>query len=693
MQCSVCKATLPNDARFCNLCGTPVQQQMICTRCNQPIKPGQKFCMNCGAAIAADRGVTPKPPARRGRWWLWLIPVVLLAGLIVAAIALDLPGRLLQGTLIARNSGTPGAVTDPQALWREAQDRQAAGAWSEALALLTQLRAADPEGTRGGASYQAAEVSEQLAIACANLARQAEQAADPAAAASQWDCVLQERPGDVEATNGRQRADLYFSGQAALEASQYPAAIAAWEQLQRVAPDYAGVTDRLYRTYLAYGDALCAKQTAPDIEEGRKQYDLARALDPARPEAGEKLTVCQLPTATPPPTATPLPGPHLGVIGDNVTNLRVRSGPGVGYFVLGKLTAGDAITITGRTEDAAWIRVESSPEHVGWVSSEFVRANYPVEGAPAVDAPALPRRLLAALASTDFASQQGFRDWFYLASTAPGSTKFVRMPWDNDGTYRWCCNPNYSSAMRVWGAGAYPSRNNDAVRLWVSPYSGQLRISGVARKEPRFGSGGNGVLVRILQNDDLLWEGSLGSSDASSIPFDLMVTSQPDDNFYFVVSARGDDFGDSTLFDPAIELLHAEGADVLTPARWADVVQIPPTPTRAPVAALCFEPRLRHYEEHKGCCAEVAGLVYNRQGQPFGPRGAVVHIEGPPATDRYVRDFGVDAGGGYAITALSVNKYTIWLRGPNIRSRQYAVEYNDLAKIRVIVDFYQVACW
>ena len=112
-----------------------------------------------------------------------------------------------------------------------------------------------------------------------------------------------------------------------------------------------------------------------------------------------------------------------------------------------------------------------------------------------------------------------------------------------------------------------------------------------------------------------------------------------------------------------------------------------------PAAALCFEPRLRHYEEHKGCCAEVAGLVYNRQGQPFGPRGAVLHIEGPPATDRYVRDFGVDAGGGYSVTALSVDKYTIWLKGPNIRSKQYPVQYDDWAKIRIIVDFYQVACW
>ena len=76
-----------------------------------------------------------------------------------------------------------------------------------------------------------------------------------------------------------------------------------------------------------------------------------------------------------------------------------------------------------------------------------------------------------------------------------------------------------------------------------------------------------------------------------------------------------------------------------------------------------------------------------------GPRGAVLHIEGPPATDRYMREFGVDAGGGYNVTALSTSKYTIWLKGANIRSRQYTVEYPDWAKIRIIVDFYQVACW
>jgi len=687
---------------------------MICAQCGQPVQPGQKFCMNCGAPVAAGQVATAPviaepakaiPPAsapaqalprRHGRWWLWLIPVALLAALVVAAIALDLPGKLSlgavsQGTPVA---GAPGTSANPEALWRQAQERQTADAWEEVLALLTQLRAAD-------ASFQPTEVSSLLAAACANLARQAEQKPDPAAASAHWACVLQERPGDPEAAASKQYADLYLAGQSALEARQYPQTIAAWDELHRTAADYADVADRLYLAYVAYGEALCATGTPADIQEGRKQYGLARGLAPTRPEVIEKLRACQLPTSTPPPTtlptptATPLPGPHLGVIADSITTLRVRSGPGAGYFVLGKLTAGDAVTLTARTEDVTWVQVEAAPERTGWVSSQYIKANYPIEAAPVMAPPPLPQRLLAAQASADFSAQQGFRDWFYLISTAPGSLKFTPMPWDGDHWYRWCCDGNYNPQMRISNMGAYPSQRYDVARLWVSSYEGQLHIYGTAHKEAGAGRGGNGVLVRIIQNESTLWEFALGGYDTTGTSFDLTVASASGDNFYFIVNALGNDTADNTVFDPTIELLHPEGVDMPAPARWAETAQATPSPApmARPAAALCFEPRLRHYEEHKGCCAEVAGLVYNRQGQPFGPRGAVLHIEGPPATDRYVRDFGVDAGGGYSVTALSVDKYTIWLKGPNIRSKQYPVQYDDWAKIRIIVDFYQVACW
>jgi hypothetical protein len=711
MQCPTCKAALPDNARFCNVCGAAIPQGLVCSNCGQPLQPGQRFCMHCGAPVSvapveSGPATAGAPPPVRGRRWLWwLLPVLLLlvAAAIVAGIAMGLPGLVTWRPpaldLIARRAPTAGAPltprteapTDLEQLWVQAQQRQAARAWEDELAVLAQIRGAD-------ASFRSAEVSSMTVDACAHLALQAEQKPDPSAASAQWDCVLQERPGDAEATAGTQHAALFLRGQDALDAAQYPQAIAAWDELHRAAAGYAGVADRLYLAYVAYGDALCATKSAADIQEGRQQYGLARALAPARPEAIEKLRACQAPTPTPLPTATPLPGPHLGTITDEVATVRVRSGPGAGYFVLGKLSAGNAVTITGRTEDAAWVQVETAPERQGWVSSEYVKANYPREGAPILAMPPLPKRLLVAHASADFAAQQGFREWFYLVSTAPGSSKFIRMPWDSDGTYRWCCDANYSPAMRVWSAGAYPSQRNDAARLWVSPYDGELRISGTAHKEPRFGSGGNGVLVRILQNQDILWENSLGPNDTAATSFDLSVASKSGDEFYFVVSARGNDAGDSTVFDPTIELLHPEGVDMPAPERWAEVAPTPvvvpltAAPARAPAPALCFEPRLRHYEEHKGCCAEVAGLVYNRQGKPYGPRGAVVRIEGPPAGDRYVREFGVDAGGGYSITALSVNPYTIWLKGPNIRSKKYEVRYDDWATIRILVDFYQVAC-
>jgi len=717
MQCPACKTTLPDGARFCNVCGAAISPPMTCAQCGQPVKPGQKFCMSCGApvvppttgpvsttpaapeplrsgpgpGIPASPAAAPVPLARRRRWPLWLIPLALVAALVVVAVALDLPGRLAQGPAArgTRIANAPGTTAGPEALWRQAQERQSAGAWEDVLALLTQLRAAE-----GGASYRPAEVSGLLATACTNLARQAEQKPDPVAAGAYWACVLQERPDDAAAIAGQRHADLYQRGQAALAAGRYPQAIAAWDELHRAAADYADVADRLYLAYIAYGEALCATGMPADIQEGRRQYGLARGLAPARPEAVEKLRACQLPTPTPLPTATPLPGPHLGVIAD-VENLRVRSGPGGGYFVLGKLAAGDAVTITGRTADATWVQIAVAPDRQGWVSSEYVKANFPLEGAPIVGTPPLPQRLVVAQASADFSGQQGFRDWFYLISTAPGSLQFTRMPWDGDHWYRWCCDMNYNPQMRISDAGAYPSRSHDVARLWVSPYEGQLHIYGTARKEVGAGRGGNGVLVRIIQNKDVLWEHSLGGYDTTGAGFDLTVRAKSGDEFYFIVNALGNDTADNTVFDPTIELVHPEGVDAPAPVRWAETTQAIPSSGSAsvPAAALCFEPRLRHYEEHKGCCAEVAGLVYDGQGRLYGPRGAVVHIEGPPAAQRYVREFGVDASGGYNITALSVDRYTIWLKGPNIRSKQYVVEYPDWAKIRIIVDFYQVACW
>jgi hypothetical protein len=300
----------------------------------------------------------------------------------------------------------------------------------------------------------------------------------------------------------------------------------------------------------------------------------------------------------------------------------------------------------------------------------------------------------------DFSNEQGYHQWFYLFSDTPGSLRFERFPWDSASGrwYRWCCDKRYNSEMRISDNGGKPGLRHDIARKWVSPYEGTLHIYGRAYKAEQ---GGNGVGLRIVHksksNTQTAWENSLSSNNTTGTQFDVNIQSQPGDEIFFITSALGDMTGDNTVFESTIELVHASGITAPAPTPWPDT-KPQGAPTTAAVTpaqsspTACYEARLRHYEQHRGCCAEVAGVVFNRQNQPAGPRGAVVRVEGPPANDRYVREFAVDRGGGYDITALTVNPYTVFLKGPGIRSSRFSVTFPDLANIRMIVDFYPVSC-
>lgn len=192
-----------------------------------------------------------------------------------------------------------------------------------------------------------------------------------------------------------------------------------------------------------------------------------------------------------------------------------------------------------------------------------------------------------------------------------------------------------------------------------------------------------------------IWEQNLGAYDTIGVTFDLTANAKVGDKFYFITGALGEDNADNTIFEPGIELQNLDGVDLPEVALWAEGTPTPvvtPTSPPPPQPALCFQPKLRHYEPHIGCCAEVGGVVINRQGQPFAPRGAVVRIEGPLGRNQYVREFAIAADGGYNVTALSVNPYTIWLKDLGIRSSQFAVTFPDPANIREIVDFFQTPC-
>ncbi len=625
---------------------------------------------------------SPAPQKRKATWPLLAAVALVLVAVIALAFGLNAlrPGNVTPTPIVIETDVadrlTP--TTDPAAplivQLAQAQDKIGAGAWHEALALVDGIRAAD-------AGFRANEVREARFTACFNLAWQSERADDMAEAQKYWGCALEEHPNDSEAQAGKRRADLYQEAQAASAAADYAQAVAIWQTLYDESPTNAEIAGKLYEAHLAYGEALCRSGEAGAKERGRVQYTAAQELAFDRPEAGEGLSRC------------PLPGPHLAVV-EVEEALRVRTGPGTGYLVLGKLAPSTQVTITGRTLDAAWASIEAGPERAGWAATEFLKSEVPIQAAAIAPTPAPARSVLAAQAARDFSDKQGQRNWYYLRSTSPGALEFKSLPW-NAASGKWYHDPSFHPEMRLSNRGSYPSAYNDVARMWASPYDGVLHIFGQAAKEPGAGRGGNGVRVYIVQNDQVLWDRYLDGYDTAGVSFDLTANAKGGDKFYFITGALGDDFADNTIFEPSIELQNPNGVDLPEPTLWAEGTATPAPVAAAPAPpapALCFQPRLRHYEQHRGNLAEVAGLVINRQGQQFAPRGAVVRIEGPPANNRYVREFAVAVDGGYNVTALSVNPYTIWLKGPGIRSEKFAVTFPDLANIREIVDFYQVAC-
>jgi class 3 adenylate cyclase len=60
MTCSQCQAQNPDDARFCEECGTRLA--LACPQCGAEVSPGKKFCRACGTALSGrvpDRTLSP----------------------------------------------------------------------------------------------------------------------------------------------------------------------------------------------------------------------------------------------------------------------------------------------------------------------------------------------------------------------------------------------------------------------------------------------------------------------------------------------------------------------------------------------------------------------------------------------------------------------------------------------------------
>ncbi|MEM7125784.1 MAG: SH3 domain-containing protein [Chloroflexota bacterium] len=161
-------------------------------------------------------------------------------------------------------------------------------------------------------------------------------------------------------------------------------------QVQLTLPDSIQVTDES----VSSGDRSPVESTTPDnemdepsgaegvptanvITEDATSEDAAaeeRAADSATPE----IDIVEEPTA-----------PAVTII---VPSLRVRSGPGTVYPILGTVSQGESYAISGQANGCGWYTISHPTLSGGWISggTNFVQSNVECEGIVAASIPPAP---------------------------------------------------------------------------------------------------------------------------------------------------------------------------------------------------------------------------------------------------------------------------------------------------------------
>ncbi len=79
------------------------------------------------------------------------------------------------------------------------------------------------------------------------------------------------------------------------------------------------------------------------------------------------------------------PSPYAVV---QVPTLNVRAAPGIDAGVVGQISAEERVTLLGRSEDGAWLRVESATGVSGWIYAELAQTSVPVTALAVYNSPA-----------------------------------------------------------------------------------------------------------------------------------------------------------------------------------------------------------------------------------------------------------------------------------------------------------------
>jgi uncharacterized repeat protein (TIGR01451 family) len=167
-----------------------------------------------------------------------------------------------------------------------------------------------------------------------------------------------------------------------------------------------------------------------------------------------------------------------------------------------------------------------------------------------------PAPLKLTVGSENWSSRQGQGNWWYVEGRSGDWSRWSDMRWDPNLTLKYCLGGCWRSNfgedfVRLDKFGGHPGLSNYIAKRWVSPISGQIRVSVIAYMVE---GGGNGVAVRLIQNGSVLRTiyVSGGQTQASGASFDYETTIVAGGWLMLAVESNGNTDYDHTVFDMTI---------------------------------------------------------------------------------------------------------------------------------------------
>ncbi|MBA5866205.1 MAG: hypothetical protein GDA67_05840 [Nitrospira sp. CR1.3] len=170
---------------------------------------------------------------------------------------------------------------------------------------------------------------------------------------------------------------------------------------------------------------------------------------------------------------------------------------------------------------------------------------------PSPVAPASPPETATSYgASANFSGIQGQGGWYYQDSQGR------LMTYNASGGY-WQGAETY---LRLWNSSAHPGSAADAVRRWVAPSAGTVRITGKVADGDVSGGGGITALIRL--GSTVLWQQAVANGNTAGVTFDVTTAVSAGTAIDFVINrgADGTNANDTTNFNPLITYVGAASA-------------------------------------------------------------------------------------------------------------------------------------